>query len=188
MSVAEVISIIKGQMQEVRNSLVEWINTDGAILNYQPVDGGWTAVQILEHIMLTNHFLLLIIDKAVTKARKRSAVTAVDQDWVNYELVPKLLSEVGIHKSFIWNRPGHMEPKGNVSLAEIEGTIMGQLDRCAGHLDHLKSGEGTLCKTTMTVNGIGKLDVYQYIYFLIAHSQRHIIQLEKNKEEFQLGR
>jgi hypothetical protein len=42
----------------------------------------------------------------------------------------------------------------------------------------LSNGEGALYKTTMSVNSLGKIDVYEYIYFLAQHGRRHIGQME----------
>jgi hypothetical protein len=36
----------------------------------------------------------------------------------------------------------------------------------------------------MSVNNLGKLDVYQYLYFLSLHAQRHLQQMNKIEEEF----
>lgn len=36
----------------------------------------------------------------------------------------------------------------------------------------------------MIVNNLGKIDVYQYIYFLSQHAQRHIAQMERNEGEY----
>ena len=36
----------------------------------------------------------------------------------------------------------------------------------------------------MTVNDLGKIDVYQYIYFLVKHAERHIVQMLKIEQEF----
>jgi hypothetical protein len=36
----------------------------------------------------------------------------------------------------------------------------------------------------MSVNGLGKLNVYEYIYFLAQHGRRHSTQMEKNELEF----
>lgn len=36
----------------------------------------------------------------------------------------------------------------------------------------------------MTVNNLGKIDVYQYIYFLAMHAQRHVEQMEKIETEW----
>ena len=94
------------------------------------------------------------------------------------------LDEIGLHKSFPWIRPEHMEPKGEISLPQVRITIKEQLKKCNKHLDSLPNGEGILYKTTMTVNDLGKIDVYEYIYFLAKHAERHITQMEKNEAEF----
>ncbi|MFD2784716.1 hypothetical protein [Hymenobacter rubripertinctus] len=36
----------------------------------------------------------------------------------------------------------------------------------------------------MSVNGLGKIDVYEYRYFLAQHGQRHLTQLSQNAAEF----
>jgi hypothetical protein len=43
-----------------------------------------------------------------------------------------------------------------------------------------------LCKTMMSVNNIGKIDVYHYICFLVQHAKRHITQMEKIRDEFNI--
>ena len=47
----------------------------------------------------------------------------------------------------------------------------------------MKNGEGLLGKTTMTVNELGKINVYECIYFLSLHAQRHITQMINNELE-----
>ncbi|MBP7554952.1 MAG: hypothetical protein KA821_01715, partial [Chitinophagaceae bacterium] len=51
-------------------------------------------------------------------------------------------------------------------------------------LHSMPNGEGIVYKTTMTVNNLGKIDVYQYIYFLAQHASRHITQMQKMQNEF----
>ncbi|MFD2875047.1 DinB family protein [Paenibacillus rhizoplanae] len=51
-------------------------------------------------------------------------------------------------------------------------------------LKELEDGEGLLYTTTMTVNNLGKLDVYQYIYFLCQHAKRHIVQMQRVMDEY----
>lgn len=145
-------------------------------------------MQVLEHITRTSHFLLIIIDKGAAKAKRRALTMPVREDWENYSFVSDALNEVAIHKSFPWERPLHMEPTGNLLLDEVREKVEEQFVRCEAFLELLKHGEGTLSLTTMTVNGIGKLDVYQYIYFLILHAKRHLAQLQRNRDEFAAGR
>jgi hypothetical protein len=185
MSIQEVINTIRADLDEVKSLLSQWCEEDLNVLQHAPNNGGWSSLKVLEHITLTSHYLLIIIDKGSRKAIQSAAVTPVAQGWDDYELLPKSLQDIGVHKSFPWVRPEHMEPSGKVLPNEIRARVMEQFDRCHQHLLVLKNGEGRLCKTTMSVNAIGKLDVYQYIYFLLLHAKRHLTQLEKNRIEYQ---
>ena len=69
-------------------------------------------------------------------------------------------------------------------MAEIEARLKGQLAQCLDHLWQMPNGEGMLYKTTMTVDNLGKIDVYQYLYFLAQHIRRHVGQMNKIALEF----
>ena len=79
-----------------------------------------------------------------------------------------------------------MEPNGEKTLLEVRQQLKEQLQQCLGYLDALKDGEGILYKTKMSVNDLGKIDVYEYIYFLAQHGQRHITEMTKNENEFMM--
>ncbi len=72
-------------------------------------------------------------------------------------------------------------------VAEIRHELEQQLKQCHTHLLTLQRGEGVLYKTMMSVNNLGKIDVYHYIYFLVQHAKRHITQMERVEIEFNLG-
>jgi hypothetical protein len=55
---------------------------------------------------------------------------------------------------------------------------------CVDILDRLRGGAGTLHKVRMSVNGSGRLDVYQWLYFLAQHAARHIDQMRENEAEW----
>jgi hypothetical protein len=61
------------------------------------------------------------------------------------------------------------------------------LKQCHALLQSLQGGEGVLYKTMMSVNNLGKIDVYHYIYFLVQHAKRHLTQMERVEIEFNLG-
>lgn len=68
-----------------------------------------------------------------------------------------------------------MEPKGEMDLIRVKSLLEREINECKDILFEIKNGEGILYKTTMTVNDLGKIDVYQYVYFLCQHAKRHII-------------
>ncbi|WP_238654048.1 DinB family protein [Paenibacillus piscarius] len=77
-----------------------------------------------------------------------------------------------------------MEPTEDKELGQIRALLEEQISECRELLKELEHGEGLLYTTTMTVNNLGKLDVYQYIYFLCQHAKRHIVQMQRVVEEY----
>lgn len=161
-----------------------WFDQEEGLREYQPLKGGWTINQILEHIFLTSHYLLILISKGSKKALKNASGLNLSEELKNYTFHRGKLTEIGIHQSFEWIRPEHMEPKGQNKISDTRNHLKEQLNQCLEYLETLKNGEGALYKTTMTVNDLGKIDVYEYIYFLGQHARRHITQMEKNKTEY----
>lgn len=180
-----VISKIKNELTIVFDELSHWFSVNDDELNYQPKDKGWSIRKVLEHISLTNHFLLILIKKGAVKAIARAEGVDFTQQLLGYDVEWDKLKAIGEHQSFKWNRPEHMEPSGLAELDEIKNKLQQQLSECLSYLDQLKKGEGILYKTAMSVNGLGKIDVYHYILFLARHVKRHLAQMEKIKAEFE---
>ena len=185
MNLQQIIPDIKTLLIDTFQRIDHWFKKDAGLRTYKPKNGGWSIDQILEHIGLTNHFLLILIDKGTRKALEISK----KQEWhlqIGTEVFhSEKLDEVGIHKSFNWIRPEHMEPKGEKPLVEVRTQLKDQVSHCLNYLEQLKNGEGILYKTTMSVNNLGKINVYEYIYFLAQHGKRHLLQMQLNESEYQ---
>jgi len=183
--------MIKRYIQEIQVHLIStqsriftWFDEPKSIKDYRPNDKGWTISEILEHIALTSHFLLILIDKGTNKALRNVRNLSLEDLTDSFEYDLTKIHEIGVHKSFGWVRPEHMEPQCKRTELEIKDDMISQLNRCLNQLDKLKNGEGLLYSTTMSVNDLGKINVYEYIYFLSKHAERHIRQMEENKQEF----
>jgi hypothetical protein len=163
----------------------EWFDRDFTLLQYRPASGGWTVSEVLEHITVTNHYLLIIIEKGTEKAlRRKYELTELLAIPASYTLSNQALLAIAQPDAFLWQHPEHHQPTGLKPLCDVRRTLRDQLEQCLITLELLPDGEGTLHRTTMSVNNLGKLDVYQYIYFLALHAQRHIHQLKKIEEEY----
>jgi len=178
------IQDIQIHLIRTHSNIFDWFNENQEIKHYQPMDKGWTISEILEHIALTSHFLMILIDKGTDKALKNVNNLSLNELINDFDDKLNKIDEIGIHKSFDWVRPEHMEPKGEKSEFEIKQEMVNQLTRCLQQLEKLQNGEGLLYRTTMTVNNLGKINVYEYIYFLSKHAERHISQMEENKLEY----
>ncbi len=176
-------------IREIREVLITqfqatdaWFDAPESLRSFRPSRGSWTINEILEHITLTNHFLLMLIRKGGQKSLQlldKSDLAAAAEGYVFHR---EKLEDVGTLGSFVWTRPEHMEPSG-APHAEVRARLQEQLEECLDWLDQLHQGAGILYKTTMTVNDLGKIDVYEYLYFLAMHIRRHLMQMEGNKQE-----
>ena len=151
--------------------------------SYRPAAGGWAIGEVLEHVALTNHYLLILIEKGAAKALKNLHNLDLKATLASYEFQREKFVEIGQHKSFPWVRPGHMEPTGRQPVAETRRMLHEQLMQCQAVLGKLSGGEGVLYRTTMSVNELGKIDVYEFVYFLAKHAERHLTQIEKAAAE-----
>lgn len=176
------MSRIRTELTSTFDEVLDWFNVSEQVLYKQPAAGGWCIADILEHISLTNKYLLILIRKGTIRALECSRHEDHRHLLANYELDWKRLELIGQPGAFTWHRPEHMEPSGIMPPEEVKRILQMQELECLELLDQLKEGQGVLYKTTMTVNNLGKIDVYHYIYFMVQHARRHIVQMQQLKK------
>ena len=158
-----------------------WFDRDERLRQFKPASDSWSVDQVLEHITLTNRFLMLTLGKwariAEQRARRGDPIPLGESD------LDRLLV-IGERGSFGWVRPEHMEPTGVPSSDEVRATLHRQLGECLIQLERIGGGIGAICLVTMTVNDLGKIDLYQWLYFLAQHARRHLLQLAALETEF----
>lgn len=181
----DVIKKVGLDLTSTFNEVFVWFDCASDLREYKPANGGWNINEVLEHIVITNHYLLILIRKATIKSVEKAKTENFDNLILKYELDWNKLKAIGEHKSFVWNRPVHMEPTGKLSMEEVSIKLQDQLTECLDLLSRLSHGEGVLHKTTMSVNSLGKIDTYHYISFLTQHAKRHLAQMNKVKLEFE---
>lgn len=180
------IERVRTSLNQAFGAIDGWFDHPEDLRTYKPASGGWSIDEVLEHITLTSHFLLIVIRQSAEKGLKRAGRgTPVPEGESDLDL----LEPIGRRGSFSWSRPEHMIPTGTVSSPEVRERMDAQYRECVSILDRLRGGEGALHKVRMSVNGSGRLDVYQWLYFLAQHAARHIDQMRENEEEWKrLGR
>jgi hypothetical protein len=179
MSFSQTTQIIRTQCCETFAQLDCWFDREQDMRKYQPLSGGWSVEQVLEHVALTNHFLLLTLRKwtkvAERRAQRGDLLPEGESDLKSIEII-------GERGSFSWKHPPHMTPSGE--LADVRTQLQQQLQECLTLLERIKAGIGALCKIQMTVHDLGKIDLYQWLYFIVQHARRHLQQLESIAAEY----
>lgn len=163
---------IRSDLATIESALDRRFDSPVTLLYDKPQDGSWSIAENLEHVSLTNHFLLKIIRRHVAKALERAAagVEVADQN-VTDRL--EAVQEIRHRASFNWTHPKHMTPTGSADLSKVRLELKAQFDECKEFLNSMRDGEGYLVKVNMTVNNLGKLNMYEWIYFLVQHAMRH---------------
>lgn len=175
MSYTQTISIVQTTLIEIFDDVDTWFERPSELRASHPLPNEWSIDENLEHITLTNHFLLKVIRKGVARAIKRVQTQSI----VGTESDLAIMQPVGIADSFVWHRPGHMIPTGEKSMDEVRKLMGDQQQECLSLLAQMPNGEGSLYTVRMSVNDLGKIDMYQWLYFLALHAQRHIAQIER---------
>ncbi len=162
-----------------------WFEREAALGPFKPAPDQWSVDEVLEHVTLTNHYLLLTLGKWVRIAEHRAGRGDPTPPG---ESDLERVSAVGEADSFEWDRPAHLEPTGQRSPETVRATLHRQLGACLIHLERIDGGVGALCRIRMSVHALGKIDLYQWLYFLAQHARRHLQQLRRLESSFDAAR
>ena len=179
MTTDTIIVTIRNELIRAISSLDSWFDRDDAVMNHRSSSMGCSVRELLEHVMITNRFLLKFIDQGSEKAMSKRDNREIDNLLKNYCLESDTLSEGDVYRSFDWGNQYTGVSDGTASLDAVRSEIREQLDRCLIHLELLENGEGVLYKTGLPIAGVEKLDIYQNIHLLALHVKRQLSQLQK---------
>lgn len=142
--------------------------------------GTWSNLEIGEHVVLVNHYLLILADKIARKSLARCEHE--DRPCASPPRLDPL--EKLASRDFKWSSPEHMIPTGTRTASEIEARLGAQLERCLGLIASVPDGEGSLHRIRMSVVGgeDDRLDLYQFLFVIALHAQRHAQAMRRNEE------
>ncbi|MEL6407872.1 MAG: DinB family protein [Chloroflexota bacterium] len=167
------------RLRKAINTTFNDINTFFALSEaevvYRPDKETWSIAQILEHISLTSHFLMITLKQSRDKVLRRAKTQAIPEGESRLDRI-MLISDPD---AFAWVHPTHMTPSDTVDLSIIRATIQEQKATCLQILEDISNGEGALHRVRMSVQELGKLDMYEWLFFLIEHAKRHITEMRR---------
>jgi hypothetical protein len=174
-----VLQIVGDALTQSFGDLERWFDHPVPELTLRPgYPGAWSCAEHLEHVSLVNHYLLLTIRKGCAKALRRALRGEVSQA----ESDLTRLAVLADPQAFEWPPPAHMLPRGERTPEQLRGLLGAQHRECLALLESLAGGEGRLCSINMSVQGLGRLDMYQWLYFLAQHVRYHLRFLEQRRD------
>ena len=173
------------QTQEERDRAVKYLNetrakvmeaTKGlsvAQLNFKPAPDRWSVAEVAEHIAAAEDMLYGTIQDQVMKAPARPAgedVKAID------EFVLAAIPD-RTHKA---QAPEALKPTNR--FASLEGTLKHFNESRDKTVGFVKTGQGLRDHAVDSPLG-KKLDAYEWVLFIAAHSERHTKQILEVKAD-----
>ena len=126
----EVIQQLEGDINETFIRLERWFLKNENLRGFLSEKEKWNINQVLEHVSLVNHYLLILIVKGRKKALNNTQNRNLKEELEGYTLSCERLDMIGINNSFPWENPDHMTPTGAKPLDEIKENLIKQKNTC----------------------------------------------------------
>ena len=141
--------------------------------NFKPAPDRWSVAQVMEHIAASEDF---IRDGLIKEKVMVSAVGPRDRDVKKIDdAVVKMVPDRS-HKA---QAPEPLVP--NNRFGSPEGSLKHFLESRATTEQYLKTTSGL--RDHVMDGPVGKMDGYEFILFIAAHSERHTKQIEEVKAD-----
>lgn len=154
------------------NPAVQW--------SRQPFEYKWSPVQVIEHLNSYNRYYLPQLGKALDRGKGMGATNhaAFKSGWLgNYFTKIMLPAQDGkiVNKM---NAPKDHSPKNDLNVEVVlQEFVIGQ-QRLLAYLKDAHNTDLARLKVPISISRYLKLKLGDTFRFLIAHQQRHIIQLD----------
>jgi hypothetical protein len=140
--------------------------------NFKPAPDRWSVAQVMEHIAAAEDFIrALITDKVMAAAAGEPGRDVKKTDDAVLAMVPDRTNKVQAPEPLVpTNRFG--SPDGSIKhFVESRATTEDLLKTATGMRDHVMDSP------------MGKLDGYEFVLLIAAHSERHTKQINEVKAD-----
>ena len=141
--------------------------------NFKPAPDRWSVAQVMEHIAASEDF---IRDGLLKEKVMVSPPGKPDRDVKKIDAAVLMMIPDRTHKA---QAPGPLVP--NNRFGSPEGSLKHFLESRATTEQYLKTTAGL--RDHVMDGPVGKMDGYQFILFIAAHSERHTKQIEEVKAD-----
>ena len=157
-------------LQNTRDALVKKVGgLSEAQLNFKPDPNVWSVAECVEHIAISENNLFGFCQIALQQPAdpsKRSEVKMSDEDIV--KMITDRTSKMKTQEAF--------EPTGK--FGSFDATLTEFKAKRDYNINYVRTTEDDL-RNHYNDFPFGKIDAYQTILFMAAHSKRHIAQIEE---------
>lgn len=180
MTTENIIATVRSELIRSIAALDEWFDSEQSLMEFQP-SAGKCVCELLRHVMLTNQFLLALIEEECKITKDNGSGFDLSLPGYCLEMSREDIDDEG---PFTRWASDVLMPSADRPLDEVRREIREQLNTSLIFLEMLKGGEGTLYRICLPVDGTRNLDVYQSLYFLARYTGKNVGRLQSILEEY----
>lgn len=182
MPVFDTIELLNKLTTDVQTILmtVETIRTlDNIILNKQPAPGKWSAAQIIEHLNSYNRYYLPEMEKALNGARSKNIkfVPKFKAGWFGNYFTNMMLPKADGKIANKMNAPKDHVPVPDLDAEKVIAEFVAGQQKLLQQLQAAAKTDMGKLKVPISISRFIKLKLGDTFRFLIAHQQRHFVQM-----------
>ena len=143
-----------------------------AQLNFKADTSRWSVAQCVEHIALAEAALTMAYEQALKSPADpsgRDSIKYTDQQIIHFL----------VDRSRKFQAPEMLKPVGTFS--SFQASLDSFVARRNRNIEFIKTTQADLRDHCSTFPGVGTVDDYQVILFMVSHSKRHTLQVEEVK-------
>jgi hypothetical protein len=169
---------LQEKIKSIASSLLTVIDASSAEeLNYKAIPETWSILECVEHICLVNGNVGKLIQApppSSPPATENKPSELYSEGKLNHLLVNK--------REMKRVSPKFVEPKGIFKSAEEAKTVIGKETEQLLHV--LNTTDIARQTHTIPHHALGEMTKTDWIHFMIAHTQRHLLQIEDIKNKY----
>lgn len=163
-------TFLNDYLKIVADQLLEQLDTlPEAVMTKRPKDGGWTIAECYDHILKVERGLLEKIRAVMEKPAEAPNITRELDAW--------LIAKVS-------DRGNKVETSVPLSVATTDKTVISKIFKdTRGELQNFLADHADALRMHYGDSLYGKVDAYQLVLVLAAHTMRHYHQIQENLRE-----
>ncbi|MCD6063877.1 MAG: DinB family protein [Flavipsychrobacter sp.] len=175
----ELLTGLNAEVQEILATTETVRSIDSATLNRQPALGKWSAAQIIEHLNSYNRYYLPEMEKAlnVGKAANVKFARVFKAGWFGNYFTNMMLPKAGGKIANKMNAPKDHVPLPDLNAEKVIAEFINGQEKLLQLLQSAAKTDVGRLKVPISISRFIKLKLGDTFRFVIAHQQRHFVQL-----------
>jgi uncharacterized damage-inducible protein DinB len=171
----ELLNDLRTDVERIKEAAAFFKDVEKTKLIYQPKEGKWSIVQVLEHLNAYGRYYIPAMEKAITEKKTGKQAWFTPGFWGNFftnSMKPKNVYEI---KNKMKAAKAFSFPN-SLNVDTVLAEFNQQQDSLIRLLDMAQHVDLNEIRLPVTISKVIRLKLGDVFRFLIAHEQRHMIQ------------